>query len=110
MHYMCREIPEREQSRKANFMKAGGSPGPAPPQASGSSRGRCGSARRYSRICRWRVTHQQRAGCRRHIGLTHQALADKEGRHAHALKPGQIMRGRHASSSHFKSMGWDMGR
>src|SRR4029450_1368984 len=37
-------------------------------------------------------TRQQCAGCRGHISLPHQALADQEGRHADAFEPGEVRR------------------
>lgn len=76
---------ERQISDETSFIEGDGPPGPALLQAVRSLEGRRGLARQYSRRCRWFAPYQKRTGCRCHIGLTHQALADKKTRHAHAL-------------------------
>jgi hypothetical protein len=76
---------KRQISDETISIEGDGPPDRALLQATRSLGGWRGLAGRYSRRCFWFLPYQERAGCRCHIGLTHQALADKEGRDAHAL-------------------------
>src|SRR6266702_40595 len=63
-----------------------------------------------ARRARIGLAREQRACGSGHVGLTHQALADQEGRHADALKPGEVCGRKDAALADHQPFPWDQRR